>query len=768
MPIADDWNFDYANKLIEHIDGVLTIAIGTGTYPIIGDYIQGTVSLATGKVIALTGTIGAGGTVTLTNVLGLFQNAEDLDILAHVDFDGVGNDGFKVGDALVDQVTGTITAVQIEYNINGVAGHGTIWGTSFAAFTNNSAIDITGGASSVALADGVGTAAVVITADTVGTLAVPGTTNTNNSVIIHYDAGTIDIPEDAHIQSAVAGAEGFAQRIHGDTTTGSVRVIDSDTTGGAWTNNEALRVLDVEHYDTLVAGLVFSAGDVIRGQTSLFEARILAVIVDTSTTGRLIFGGATGTPFTDTEDIAVLQADDTYLNTAKVETGQNSFEDVATIKLDVAVRDEQREDQGGIYGSGSVNIVRSWNEFYSLGMDNFDELGQLDDDPAFDGDVRDQLYTILNSYIIPDLSFRFLEKGATKDSGNNNLFINLQSAGVLADVGNHGFEPSASNPTPRPDMYVEQNGFVNRQDWLEGPVDILVKVKTSTDPQFIDPAVEALGQLINSGTVSLHVRPYRRTYDSSEITAPAGGQQAIFLSNAADLNNTTAQYSATQSGGGGTFIIGEEAIVAATGERVVMMNAATGGAGNIEWANKVEGNNLVTADALVGVVSGATSTVGTVSNLVAGYDTNIRVMVIQRRFTGGTTAVATPILGEPITQAVSGATGFFMEDDAGTIYIEEQAGTFDGTNTLSGDTSGFTNTPTATTPWGDPLVPEGVPKDIGGGVGDVDYHIVVSADITGGSLSSVQQIYEWWKFILARESLYEVNNTDALFSSFTE
>ena len=55
-----------------------------------------------------------------------------------------------------------------------------------------------------------------------------------------------------------------------------------------------------------------------------------------------------------------------------------------------------------------------------------------------------ELYTILNDYIIPDLSIRFLEKGSSKDSGNNNVFNNLQSTGAIADIGvaeAQGLEP---------------------------------------------------------------------------------------------------------------------------------------------------------------------------------------------------------------------------------------------------------------------------------------------------------------------------------------
>jgi len=766
MPTADDWDYNWSTAVLSHIDGVVSYNTGTGTQPVAGQYVRGVTSGAIGKVLATTGNTTAG-TLTLTNVLGRFVSGEQLDTLSSVDFDAVGNGGFKVGDTITDQVTGSIDALFIEYNIDGVAGHGTIYGNNMTAFTNNSALDVTGGASSVGLADGTGTDNdAAFDATTTTALVPPGTANTNNSIILHYDGGTVPIPEDAHIQSATSTAEGYAQRVQGSTAIGSIRVVDSDTTGGAWTNNEALRILDVEYYDTLVAGKVFSVGDVLRGGTSGLEARVLAVIEDTGTTGKLILAGNTGGSWTDTEDIEVRQADDTYVLYANVDAGQNSYLDAATINIPAGVRNEQRVDQGGIYPAGSLNIVRSANAFYSYTMELMQQLGQMDDPVALDGNVKDQLYTVLNDYIIPDLSMRFLEKGSFKDTGFNNVFTNIQTTGAIKDIANHGYFYDATNPTPQPDLYVEQNGAVIRQDWLEGNIDILVKTKTSTDPQYINPAVNALGQLINGGAFTTHLRPYGRTYDSNEVTV-VGGIAVVALGNADDLNNKTGQYAAAYTSGTGTpFAVGEEALTT-SGKRVQIVTSDTGATGNITYILK-SGTQLVNTDVILGVVSGAQVTVGTPTNVVAGYSSDIRVMVCQRRFTGGTTSVAEYILGELVTQTGTGATGYVMEDDGGTIYIEEQSGTFNGTGLLTGAASGALNTPSATAAWGDWSASEGVPKDIGGGVGDKNYLIVVSGDITGASAQTVQKIYEWWKFITARESLYEVNNAGLLFSDFTE
>jgi len=764
MAISDDWDFNFSDKVISHIDGYLKYDGGSGTAPVVGDMVIGNTSGAIGKVLQIDGGLPAGG-LTLTNTVGLFQDDETLDILSYVDFYGVGNGGFAVGDTIVDQVSGSIDVKFIEYNIGtseggSTAGFGRMYGNNMSLFTHYSPLDISGGTSSVAIAYGIGEDKDgYLTADVNETLEVPGTPNTNNCIILHYENGTIAIPEDARISDGY-DAEGFAQAVFGSTVIGSIRVIDSDTTAGVWDDGYELTIEDVVFYDNLVAGKVFSAGDVVKGDTSGAKGRVLSVITDSGTTGKLILANKSGTwDHTTPDNIQVLQADDTYLSYAEV--ANNTFTlYAADINIPNGVRDTQREDQGGIYGPGSLNIVRSANALYSYAMDLFDELAQLDDDPAFEGNVRDQLYTVLNNYVIPDLSFRFLEKGSFKDTGNNNIFTNIQTTGAIADIRDNAYFYNTTNPTPQPDMYVEQDGVVVRQDWLEGNLNILLKTKTSTDPKYIDPAVEALGQVIDGGAFTVHVRPYRRTYDSNEVTQ-IGGIAVVALGNAVDLNNTTGQYSVSFTSGVGTpFTVGEEATTT-DGKRIVIVTSDTGASGDVTYVLKSD-TNLVNTDVFTGVVSGAYATASTPTTLVAGYDEDIRVMVVQRRFTGGTTSSGPFVYGEWIQQLASGADGYFMEDDSGTIYIEESNGTFTGTDTLTGYISGATNTPTATAAYST------VPKDIGGGVGDKNYTAVVSADVTDADPQTVANVYEWWKFITRKEaSNYQVKTAGGLYTAYT-
>lgn len=750
MSIANDWDFNYAAKVISHIDGVLSYDTGDGTQPAVGQLVLGDTSGAVGKILARTGNATTG-TLTLTNVIGRWADNERLYIMSELMFDGVNatNKSLIAVGATVTGATSAKTLVIkfIEYNIDGVAGHGKFYGRPITTpFTNNENLTISG--SIIAVADGTGTNNDTLNTTTLvnGTLAVTGATNTNNSIIIHYDTGTIAIPEDAHIKSGAAGAEGYAQKVIGAVTTGSIRVVDSDTTGNPWANDAALRVLDCIYYDNLVAGKVFSEGSVIKavgGTTPNAVGRVLAVIDDGDNTGKLILAGFSGT-WQDDNEIHVKQPDDSYVKYGEVENSTNKYLDAALINIPNGVRNTQRTDQGGIYAPGSLNVVRSANALYTYAQDLYDELAQLDDLPPLDGNVKDQLYTVLNDYIIPDLSFRFLEKGSFKDSGNNNIFTDIQTVGALADIGNHGYYYSASNPTPQPDMYIEQNGAVNRQDWIEGNLDVLLKVKTSTEPRYINPTVAALGQLINEASFTVHARPYTRTYDSNEVTQQ-GGVAVVALGNAKDLNNTTGQYRcAFSAGGAGAFTVGEE-ITTSDGKRGIVTASDSGAAGNMDYALK-SSTNFVNTDSITGAVSGKTAAVADPSTLVAGYSTNIKVMTVDRRFTGGTTT-GIFIIGEQVTQTGTSATGFVLEDDAGTIYVQDNTGTFNGTGLLTGNTSGATNTPTATVAY------TTVPKDIGGGVGDKDYTAVSGLNITGASAQTVLKMYEWWKFLLRAESV---------------
>src|SRR3989344_5556087 len=771
MAIANDWDINFTGKIISHIDGVLSYDTNTGTAPSAGNYIRGTTSGAVAKILTgsdLGGT-SATGTLTLTNTVGQFVNNDPLDVLDSLAFDQVtaSNGGFKVGDTLDEAGAGTANFLvrAIEYNLL-AAGDGTVYGTAGGgqSWTDADVMDINGGQTNVAVADSAEVAGATFTGALAnGTLAIPGTANTNDSVIIHYDAGTIAIPEGARIAETGAGAVGIAQQVYGVTATGSIRIVDSNSVTNDWSDNVSLEITQVVFYDNQVAGQVFSVGDVVVGATSGATGRVLAVIDDGDSTGKIILADQDIDPtdwdFGTSEPIQV-----GGVTIALVEVGTDVLA-AATINIPAAaggIRTEQRASQGGIYAAtDSLNIVRSFNALYTYLQDTFDELGQLDDNDPMSAQVKDQAYTMINSWQIPDLSMRFLESGSLKDSANANIFANIQTLGTIADITNQGFLYDTTQKTPQPNLYVEQNGLVLRQDWVEGNINVLVKVKTKTDTRYIDPTVNTLGQLINSGVVTVFGREYLRTYDHFEFTNTTGGFVAVPLNTANDSDNATGQYVfAYDAGSAATLLVGEEFTATTAGVlKFGIVTAQTGDAGatgTVTYALK-SGTQFADDDACTGKVSGKTFSVNEVggfdstNDVVAGYSTDIKIMTIDQKITGDGGA-GTFIVGEVVTQSGSSATGFFMELDGFVMYIQKNNATAftTGDLTITGATSGATLTDaTAFVIDTNQLT---VPKDIGDGGGDKNYKAVISGDITDADPQTIAKVYEWSKFRTRSES----------------
>lgn len=693
MAISDDWDFDYPNTTLQHVDGVLTYDGGTAGQAAVGQYIRGAVTGATGKVIAVTGNA-AGGTYTLTNVVGLFDDNEAIAILSEQPFDDViaktvDLQGIRVGDTIVDQTTGSILVHVVEYNIDG-AGGGTMYGTAFAAFVNDEVLDVSGGEANVADADTTGTDndSVIDTAVVDGTLAVPGTANENDSVIIHYDAGTQAIPEQAIVEDATTNATALVEQQYGVTGTGSLRLVDYDSSGGVFADDNVLRVQQVVNYDAQVGGQVFSVGDVVVGDFSGATGRVIAVIDDGDSTGRLILADESGTWDESTPD-------DIEVNGVKIAEVENATFtlDVGLINLPDGIRSEQRPSstggnvgQGGIYAAGdSLNIVRKLNSLYTFSQDTFDELLQMDDDEAMDAAGKGIAYSLVFGWRLEQGSDRFLRKGGLIDTTSAEVWANPQTVGAQNKITDTAFLIDVTQPFRQPQLYIEQDRAKLATWWLEGQIDALVRVKTRQDTRYIAPATAGLGQLIPGGDPGgggfyavFNREFYTSTYDTTEVNGSGGGVNTVALGTAddtaADRNPQGSHQFAWDAGGAFTLIAGEEFELSAPAtpnvQKVGIVVAQTGDAGatgTVEYVLK-SGTQFVDGDILISRVTAKAFTVNEVggfdnsNSIVAGFSNDIRLNVIDIVATpsGGAGVTGTFIPGEGVIQASTLAFGHFV------------------------------------------------------------------------------------------------------------
>ena len=204
--ITDDWDLDFVNKIIQHKDMTIDWDTNTGTSAPLNAYIRGVTSLAVAKVIGgTTASVSATGTYILTNVKGRFENNEVLETLDELGFDTIISTGLAIGDTVDEVGAGTAQIIVdfIEYNHPGdIAGAGTIYGRiQTAGFIDNDGLEV----NAVQKADATG-AEVVHTVAT-GLAVNEAVTGTGSpftiAACINYDAGTVDIPNDALILSGI-------------------------------------------------------------------------------------------------------------------------------------------------------------------------------------------------------------------------------------------------------------------------------------------------------------------------------------------------------------------------------------------------------------------------------------------------------------------------------------------------------------------------------------------------------------------------------------
>jgi hypothetical protein len=255
---------------------------------------------------------------------------------------------------------------------------------------------------------------------------------------------------------------------------------------------------------------------------------------------------------------------------------------------------------------------------------------------------------------------------------------------------------------------------------------------------------------------------YTSTYDATEVNGAAGGVNTVALGTAddtaSDRNPTGTHSFSWNTGSAATLLVGEEFYTTEGNDQkvgiVVAQTGDAGATGTVEYVLK-SGTQFANLDNLTARVSGKTFDVnGAVTNEVAGFSTDIRFSVIDLDITpgGGATGITgTFIPGEGVTQAVTGATGYFVHADASDVIAIEKnnATAFSGDNDITGDTSGA-SWDSGTTPTYDTAATT-FQADLNNGEGEQPYAGSVGADLTGASAQTIQNVYQYAKYITRQE-----------------
>ncbi len=347
---------------------------------------------------------------------------------------------------------------------------------------------------------------------------------------------------------------------------------------------------------------------------------------------------------------------------------------------------------------------------------------QMDDDYAFVSDTP-QVYRWVNGWDMgDDVSYKYLKSGAVESSDAQKLYSNLYTIGSQ-------FRDSM--------IYIVQNDAELTPWWSPGNIDVVIKVKSG-------------GTLIDSGIVTVFSRDSDGLYDHNTADLSAGGRNPVGVNtfedgNYKDTGDIYLDVDTVASFNIGNFAYGVTSTASGRIQYIDTPNTRL-------YLCQVEGT-FVTVETIVERATRTGSNLdGTATNhatpefnVIKGYN-DIKAVFVQRKFTGGTSG-GTWIVGETVTQAVSGWTGKFVAVVSDVLYTENTTGTPNGTNQLTGATG--TYTPTATS------AQTTVDKNLNNGAGAKPYNAV--ADCAG---RTVLQIYQYLKYITAHNSAATVNGDE--------
>lgn len=351
-----------------------------------------------------------------------------------------------------------------------------------------------------------------------------------------------------------------------------------------------------------------------------------------------------------------------------------------------------------VYHSSGTTIY-TVNELYSYLMDTFDELAQMDDTIPMSAQTPTE-YTLINGWFMDDTSFKYLKTGAVQTSGWISGGVRIKAydatgAGVAfsaADIGRVITETD-SGQTGTILFYDERTATEIGYVWIRptsgsdtfADVNSAYTVASSTAAGVFTAAsasgenlwsnIYTLGSIEEDDSQLIYIEQNgSRIFSGSEWWPLAGTRHIDVLIkvkeagteiNGAQITVFLRHYPS----GGNADLYDHFGIDLTAGGRNAVPLATSPDLNNTTATATVSGYSDVTIAFVNGTIS---------YSAISGSFTNL----------------------ESVSQAVSGATAIFLKQStttgAGTMTLGNVVGTFNGTNVITGGTSGKTATASST------------------------------------------------------------------------
>lgn len=349
-----------------------------------------------------------------------------------------------------------------------------------------------------------------------------------------------------------------------------------------------------------------------------------------------------------------------------------------------------------VYHSSGTTIYTA-NELYSYLMDTFDELAQMDDTIPMSAQTPTE-YTLINGWFMDNISFKYLKTGAVQTSGQDSYNIH-----TLTVTGGTYAAPIAGDITKTVVAGATSIGPLLYYEIISAGVSSKWYVRdTRGTPAQISNGVamtitDGTGSGNNSANSLTGENLWSNIYTLGSIEED--DSQLIYIEqNGSRIFSGSEWWPLAGTRHIDVLIKVKEAGTEIDGARITVFLRHYPSGGNADLYDHFGIDLTAGGRNAVPLATSPDLNNTTTTATVSGYS-DITIAFVNGTLTYSATSGEFTNL-EPVSQAVSGATGIFLKQttttEAGTMTLGNVVGTFNNTDVITGGTSGKTATSSST------------------------------------------------------------------------
>ncbi|MBP9817229.1 hypothetical protein KBC75_00545 [Candidatus Shapirobacteria bacterium] len=388
-----------------------------------------------------------------------------------------------------------------------------------------------------------------------------------------------------------------------------------------------------------------------------------------------------------------------------------------------------------LYHSSGTTVYSS-NALYTYIMDTFDELAQMDDTVPMSAQTPTD-YTLINGWFVDDESFKYLKGGAVKTDGQLNevRILTLVSGGYTSAISGDIGKTVTGGTTGDTGKLLSYDNTL-RKWW----------VRMDDAGDLFDNASEAITIASGTGEGDMSAisvsgeNLWANIYTLGTIEQHSNEEQIYVIQNGTSLVEWWPDSATPAVRHIDVLLKVKEAGTEIDSGKVTVFLRNYPSAGNADLYDNFEidltsgGRNavpLATSPDLNNTTAHAT---------ISTY-TDISVVFVNATITHGSISSGPYTEFETVTGSLSGATGKFIKESAGTMTLGNVDGTFENNDVLTGGTSGATSTASAGM-----TVARTTTKNFEQG-SSYNYSVIVDC-----ATRALSQVYEYLKYLTRENS----------------